>query len=88
MEKSRFFPDLTVGYFNQSLNGPNQDLDGNEVVFTSSDRFTGFQVGVAIPIFGAKSQGSVVKAVELKKQESEAHLQAATNELQSPLVVL
>ncbi len=82
VEKSRFFPDLTVGYFNQSLNGPNQDLDGNPVVFTSSDRFTGFQVGVAIPIFGAKSQGSVVKAVELKKQESEAQLQAATNELQ------
>jgi cobalt-zinc-cadmium resistance protein CzcA len=82
VEKSRFFPDLTVGYFNQSLNGPNQDLNGNAVVFTSSDRFTGFQVGVAIPIFGAKSQGSVVKAVELNKQESEAQLQAAKNELQ------
>jgi cobalt-zinc-cadmium resistance protein CzcA len=85
VEKSRLLPDLTVGYFNQSLNGPNQDLDGNPVTFTSSDRFTGFQVGIAIPIFGAKSQGSVIKAAELKKQENEARLQAVTNELQGRL---
>lgn len=85
VEKSRLLPDLTVGYFNQSLNGPNQDLDGNPVTFSSSDRFTGFQVGIAIPIFGAKSQGSVIKAAELKKQENEARLQAVTNELQGRL---
>ncbi len=85
VEKSRLLPDLTIGYFNQSLNGPNQDLDGNPVTFTSSDRFTGFQVGIAIPIFGAKSQGSVIKAAELKKQENEARLQAVTNELQGRL---
>jgi len=82
VEKSRLLPDLTVGYFNQSLNGPNQDLDGNPVTFSSSDRFTGFQVAIAIPLFGAKAQGSVIKAAELRKQESEARLQAITNELQ------
>ena len=82
VEKSRLLPDLTMGYFNQSLNGPNQDLDGNPVTFSSSDRFTGFQVGIAIPLFGAKAQGSVIKAAELRKQESEARLQAITNELQ------
>ena len=85
VEKSRLLPDLTVGYFNQSLNGPNQDIDGNPVTFTSSDRFTGFQVGVAIPLFGAKSQSSAIKATELKKQEAEAQLEAITNELQGRL---
>jgi cobalt-zinc-cadmium resistance protein CzcA len=85
VERSRLLPDLTVGYFNQSLNGPAQDLDGNPITFTSGDRFTGFQVGIAIPIFGAKSQASAIKAAEFKKQESEARLQAVTNELQGRL---
>ena len=85
VEKSRLMPDLTIGYFNQSLNGPNQDINGNPVTFNSGDRFTGFQVGVAIPIFGAKSQASVIKAGELKKQENEARLKAASNELEGRL---
>jgi len=85
VERSRFMPDLTVGYFNQSLNGPNQDINGNPVTFTSGDRFTGFQVGVAIPIFGVKSQTSIIKATELKKQESEARLEATFNELEGRL---
>lgn len=85
VERSRLMPDLTVGYFNQSLNGPNQDINGNPVTFNSGDRFTGFQVGVAIPIFGAKSQSSIIKASELKRQESEARLKATSNELEGRL---
>ena len=85
VERSRLMPDLTVGYFNQSLNGPNQDINGNPVTFNSGDRFTGFQVGLAIPIFGAKSQSSVIKASELKRQESEARLKATSNELEGRL---
>uniref|UniRef100_UPI004048E6DE CusA/CzcA family heavy metal efflux RND transporter n=1 Tax=Roseivirga sp. TaxID=1964215 RepID=UPI004048E6DE len=85
VEKSRLMPDLTIGYFNQSLNGPNEDIDGNPVIFNSSDRFTGFQVGVAIPIFGAKSQASAIKASELKRQENEARLKATSNQLEGRL---
>ena len=85
VERSRLMPDLTVGYFNQSLNGPNQDINGNPITFNSGDRFTGFQVGVAIPIFGVKSQSSAIKASELKKQESEARLNAISNELDGRL---
>jgi cobalt-zinc-cadmium resistance protein CzcA len=85
VEKSRLMPDLTAGYFNQSLNGPNQDIDGSPVIFNSSDRFTGFQIGVAIPIFGAKSQASAIKASELKRQENEARLKATSNELEGRL---
>ncbi|MEO9477574.1 MAG: CusA/CzcA family heavy metal efflux RND transporter [Cyclobacteriaceae bacterium] len=85
VERSRMMPDLMVGYFNQSLNGPNQDIDGNPVTYSSSDRFTGFQVGIAIPIFGAKSQASSIRASELKKQENEARLMAASNDLEGRL---
>lgn len=85
VEKSKMLPDLTVGYFNQSLNGPNQDRAGNPVVFDSGDRFTGFQVGIAIPLFGVKSNLSAIKVAELKKQESKVRFIATTNELQGRL---
>ncbi|MEQ8425175.1 MAG: TolC family protein, partial [Cyclobacteriaceae bacterium] len=38
-----------------------------------------------IPIFGVKSQTSIIKATELKKQESEARLEATFNELEGRL---
>lgn len=85
LERSRMMPDLMVGYFNQSLNGPNQDIDGNPVTYNSSDRFTGFQVGIAIPIFGVKSQASLIRASELKRQENEARLKATSIELEGRL---
>ncbi len=85
LEKSKLMPDLMVGYFNQSLNGPNQDINGNPVTYGSGDRFTGFQVGISIPIFGAKSQASAIRSIELKKQENEALVQSASNELEGRL---
>lgn len=85
VEQAKLLPDITLGYFNQSLNGPNQDLTGNPVIFTPADRFTGFQVGVSIPIFGAAGQASVIKAESLKKQESEMLFTATKNELQGLL---
>ncbi|MEQ9303069.1 MAG: efflux RND transporter permease subunit, partial [Marinoscillum sp.] len=85
LEKSKLMPDLMVGYFNQSLNGPNQDINGNPVTYGSSDRFTGFQVGISIPIFGAKSQASAIRTIELKKQENEALFQSVNNELEGRL---
>ena len=88
VEKSKLMPDLMIGYFNQSLIGPNQDINGNPVNYTSSDRFTGFQVGIAIPIFGAKSQAASIKTIELKKQESEALVQSVNNELEGRLQAL
>lgn len=85
LEKSKLMPDLMVGYFNQSLNGPNQDINGNLVTYGSGDRFTGFQVGISIPIFGAKSQASAIRTIELKKQENEALAQSVNNELEGRL---
>ena len=88
VEKSKLMPDITLGYFNQSLNGPNQDINGNPVTYTSSDRFTGFQVGLAIPILGIKSQVSHIQTAELRKQETETRLQAETIQLDGQLKAL
>ena len=50
VERSRVMPDLTVGYFTQSLTG-RQYIDGAERDFSSSHTFQGFQLGLAIPLW-------------------------------------
>ncbi|HEV8513636.1 MAG TPA: TolC family protein, partial [Cyclobacteriaceae bacterium] len=50
MEKSRIMPDLLVGGFIQSLTGV-QNVDGTDVFFSRSKQFTGFQLGLAIPLW-------------------------------------
>ncbi|WP_206156094.1 TolC family protein [Chitinophaga fulva] len=43
-------PDLTVGYFNQSLIGTGLNASGTPLA-TGSNRFQGFQVGLALPLW-------------------------------------
>lgn len=85
VQQSQLLPDVSVGYFSQSFNGPGLTSAGDPTSYTSNDRFTGFQVGLAIPIFGAKSQLNSIKATDLKKQESEFRLEAISNELEGRL---
>ncbi len=51
VESNKALPDLTVGYFNQTLTGFQLQADGTERYFSSDDRFSGFTVGLAIPIW-------------------------------------
>jgi len=83
--QAKILPDLMVGYFNQSLNGPSEDLAGNTVTYTGKDRFTGFQVGLSIPILGLKSQTAQVKAAEVQAQIAEAQYDAMQNSLKGQL---
>jgi len=50
VEKSRMLPDITVGYFAQSLIGI-QNIDGQDVFFPSSRAFQGFELGLNIPLW-------------------------------------
>jgi heavy metal efflux system protein len=47
-------PDFSVGYFVQSLGGP-QQRDGQEVNYNGLPRFQGLQAGISLPIFGGKA---------------------------------
>ncbi|WP_421894774.1 CusA/CzcA family heavy metal efflux RND transporter [Marinoscillum sp.] len=85
LEQSQLLPDIRLGYFNQSLNGPGQSTAGDPVVYSSRDRFTGFQVGLAIPLFGASAQVSEIRAAELKKEQTSLQLEAMTNQLEGQL---
>lgn len=61
---SKALPDLSVGYFNQSLIGSGT-ADGGMATF--SDRFSGVTVGLAVPLaFG--SQAAEVKSARIKEQ--------------------
>jgi cobalt-zinc-cadmium resistance protein CzcA len=50
LERSRMMPDLSIGYFNQSIQGT-QEINGIPRIFGPGDRFTGVQAGIAIPLW-------------------------------------
>ena len=80
VEKAKLLPEFSVGYFNLSLNGPNKDLNGDPVVFTSSNRFTGFMVGIGIPLW-TKPFAANIKAATIQAEETEANKVALENNL-------
>ncbi|SHJ46570.1 Outer membrane protein TolC [Reichenbachiella agariperforans] len=88
VQKAQLLPDITLGYFNQSLIGTGRTLQGGQTNYTASDRFDGFSVGLAIPIFSSKSQIAQVKAAEMKQQTTAAQLEAQTHALQGQLEAL
>ena len=78
LEAARFAPDLLVGFFSQTLIGA---LDETGAVASSSDRFTGFQVGISLPIWFVPHQGKV-KAAEYNKQAAQQHYENYQHVLQ------
>ena len=70
LEVNKALPDLSVGYFNQTLIGYQQYTDGSNPYFGSNYRFTGFTAGVAIPLWflphHARIRSAAVKAESVK----------------------
>lgn len=71
VEKAKKLPDLSIGYFNQSLIGI-QSVNGVDQKFSGSDRFQGIQFGISIPILpgGHKSRIAAAKINEQIAQEN------------------
>ncbi len=72
VETAKFAPDLLVGFFSQTLIGSVNPEGG--AVASSSDRFTGIQFGISLPIWFAPHQGRV-KAAEYNKQAAQSNYQ-------------
>ncbi len=66
VEKSRILPDLMVGGFIQSLTGL-QNVNGQDVFYPRSKQFTGFQLGLAIPLW-AKPNIARAKAATFQEE--------------------
>jgi cobalt-zinc-cadmium resistance protein CzcA len=50
LERSQMLPDLSIGYFSQTIIGI-QDVDGVALRFGPEDRFAGIQAGISVPIW-------------------------------------
>lgn len=72
VEAAKFAPDLLVGFFSQTLIGTPDSENGGSA--TSSDRFTGFQVGISIPLWFVPHQGRV-KAAAYNQQAAQSNYQ-------------
>ncbi len=66
LEGSRMMPDLSIGYFSQTLIGT-QDVNGLSRTFDAGYRFTGLQAGITIPIWFGPSV-SKTKAARLQEK--------------------
>jgi cobalt-zinc-cadmium resistance protein CzcA len=75
LEAAKAAPDLKVGFFTQTLIDVVDPESGQ--VATAGNRFTGFQVGVAIPLWFVPHQARI-KAAEYNRQASEYRYQEHT----------
>jgi heavy metal efflux system protein len=78
VERSKLGPELMIGYFNQTLTGSINPENGN--IATGSDRFSGFQVGLGLPLFFGAQQARV-KAAGFNQQASSSQYQQQKNTL-------
>nr|MCU0419761.1 efflux RND transporter permease subunit [Cyclobacteriaceae bacterium] len=74
----QFFPDLQVGYFNQTLIGT--PLPRGDVA-TRTNRFSGFQVGLSLPVW-FWSHSARTRAATVAVQRTQAQVQQQTQVLQ------
>lgn len=70
MERHRFLPELTIGYFNQSLIGF-QRTGSSETFFDGDKRFTGWVFGISLPLWflpqAGRAQASSLQHAATKK---------------------
>jgi cobalt-zinc-cadmium resistance protein CzcA len=77
VEQSALWPDLTAGYFIQSITG-NQDVDGTPRYYDDAMRFQGFTAGISLPLFfgGNAAKTKAAKINIEREQQSANYLQS------------
>ncbi len=68
LEHSRMMPDLSLGYFSQTMIGT-QEINGMPQTFGTGYRFTGIQAGIAVPIWFGPGV-SKTKSAKIQEQVS------------------
>ncbi len=66
VEKNRLLPDITVGFFTQTLNGTPVNASGLPLA-TSGNRFNGLEAGLSIPLW-FRPQAAKIKAAGMHRQ--------------------
>jgi heavy metal efflux system protein len=83
VEKARFWPDLSLGYFNQSLIGTYR-IGGQDQFLDGRRRFSGFQVGMALPLW-ARPQKARLGAARLGAQVAQTQADLLRKNLHAQL---
>lgn len=84
IEKSKLLPDVTLGYFSQTITGW-QTINNVDRYFDRSSRFQGIQAGISFPFwakpYSAKIREAKIssKIAEVQKDNFEANLKGTTN---------
>jgi cobalt-zinc-cadmium resistance protein CzcA len=81
LETSRMMPDLSIGYFSQTIQGA-QDIDGTPQYFGPGSRFAGLQAGISIPLWFGPSV-SKSKAAKIQEKASISNADYYTSTLKS-----
>ena len=71
LESSRALPDLSIGYFSQTMQGT-QEINGVPRVFGTGNRFTGIQAGIAVPLWFTPYSAKV-KAAKFKEKVAQTN---------------
>lgn len=81
VERNLFLPDITLGYFTQSLIGF-QRVGSEDVFFDKNKRFDGFQVGISIPLWFPPQQGRA-SAAAMASQGAQLNADYVQNTVES-----
>jgi cobalt-zinc-cadmium resistance protein CzcA len=81
LEQSRMMPDITIGYFSQTMLGT-QEVNGAPRAFDAGYRFTGFQAGISLPLWFGPAV-SKAKAAKIREQASRTTADYYSGTLQS-----
>ncbi len=76
LEQSRALPDLSIGYFSQTMNGV-QEINSVPRTFGPGDRFTGIQAGITIPLW-YKPYSAKVKAASIRQNIAQTNAEASS----------
>ncbi len=81
LEHSRSMPDLSIGYFSQTMIGT-QEINGTPQTFDKGNRFTGIQAGIAIPLWFGPTVAKT-KAAKIQEQAIQASADHFSGSLKS-----
>jgi cobalt-zinc-cadmium resistance protein CzcA len=83
VERNKMLPDIIFGYNSQTFIG-NQNSNPVNQAYTNGDRFSFYQVGVAIPIFPSGHQ-SKIKAAKINEDIAQSQIDLTKTTLQGEL---
>ena len=83
LQRKSALPDVAVGYFNQSIIGP-QNVNGSDVNYNGRKRFQGFNVGLTVPILYTGNKAKI-ESLTAKQQAVQLEAEYSREKMQQEL---